>query len=181
MNDIDNELQQNGIVCDNVTLSRLVESYFDGLVRFAYCFVNDSAVAEDVVEDSFAVLVFKRKRFNGERLLRAYLYKVVRNKCLDYLRFNKRFVPLNDLENVLSCESAEESVSKNELYEQTYRALLSLPKKYKDVLTLVYLEGFSVAETTRILGKSFKQTYNLLARAKASLKQIMQNELKGIL
>lgn len=177
MNNNGSELYQNGIVCDNVTLSRLVENYFDVLVRFAYCFVCDSAVAEDVVEDSFAVLVFKRKRFNSEQLFRAYLYKVVRNKCLDYLRFNKRFVPLNDLENVLSCESVEAGVCKNELYGQTYRALQRLPENYKDVLTLVYLEGFSVAETTHIMGKSFKQVYNLLARSKKALKELMQNEL----
>lgn len=171
------DLYENRIICDNAALSRFVENYFDSLVRFAYCFVRDSAVAEDAVEDAFAVLVIKRKKFASEQALKAYLYKVTRSKCVDYLRFHKRFVPLCDLENVLSGESAETSVCRSEMYEQTYRALQKLPPNYRDVLTLVYLEGFSVAETTKILGKSFKQTYNLLARAKKELKQFIQNEL----
>ena len=43
-------------------------------------------------------------------------------------------------------------------------------------LHLVYFEGFAPAEAARILKKSAKQVYNLLSRARASLKTILTQE-----
>lgn len=161
---------------DNSDLNAVVEAYADGLVRFAYCYLHSSAAAEDVMEDTFAVLIVKRKKFPNNAALKAYLYKVARNKAVDYLRRNKRFAPLDDLENVLSCESAETSACRGETREQVYRSLQQMSVQYRDVLTLVYLEGFSVSETAGILGKSVKQTYNLIARAKAAFKERYRQE-----
>lgn len=48
---------------DESALEQLVKLYYDGLVRFAYCFVKSAAVAEDVVADAYATLIVKRKRF----------------------------------------------------------------------------------------------------------------------
>ena len=41
---------------------------------------------------------------------------------------------------------------------------------------LTYIEEFSIDQTATIVGKSIKQTYNLLARAKQALKQLLINE-----
>ena len=75
---------------DMNAVQELVEIYSDSLVRFAYCYVKDSAIAEDIMEDAFASLLAKRKRFQSGENLRAYLYKITRNKCIDYIRFRKR-------------------------------------------------------------------------------------------
>lgn len=162
---------------DNSDLSEIVELFADGLVRFAYCYLRDSAAAEDVMEETFAVLIVKRKKFSDNAALKSYLYKVARSKSIDYLRFHRRFTPLDDLENVFSCESAETAACKNETYEHVYRCLQQMPPQYRDVLSLVYLEQFSIAETSRILGKNAKQTYNLIARAKASFKEMFKREM----
>lgn len=163
---------------DDSALERLVKLYYDGLVRFAYCFVKDSAVSEDIVADAFATLIVKRKRFFQRASFKTYLYKIVRNKCLDCLRYHKRFVPLDDLVNVLSSNDVESSVEADEQKITLYKCLQELNAQYRYVLTLAYIDGFSVDETARITGKSVKQTYNLLARAKTSLKQLLIN--KGI-
>ena len=50
-------------------IEELVLAYGDSLVRFAYCYVKDSAAAEDIMEDAFASFLAKRKRFkNSENL-----------------------------------------------------------------------------------------------------------------
>lgn len=161
---------------DQSALTQLVEMYGDGLVRFAYCFVKDSMTAEDIAEDAFATLIFKRKRFSSRASFKTYLYKIARNKCLDYLRFNRRFVPLDDLSNVLSSSDVNGEAELTERNETLYKCLQDLPTQYRDVLLLVYIEGFSIEQTAAIKGKTIKQTYNLLARAKQSLKQLLINE-----
>lgn len=159
---------------DDAALEALVKQYFDGLVRFAYCIVRDSNVAEDVVSDAFASLIVRRKRFFGRAYFKTYLYKIVRNKSVDYLRFHRRFVPLEDLENTLCSQDVEGSIEQSERAELLYRCMQELPEQYRNALLLIYIEGFSVEQTAAIVGKSVKQIYNLLARAKQSLKELLK-------
>lgn len=174
--DIGAQLYTEYLNGDETALEQLVQTYGDGLVRFAYCFVKDSMTAEDIAEDTFATLIFKRKRFDGKATFRTYLYKIARNKCIDYLRFHRRFVPLDDIANVLAADNVGGTA---ELFERTatlYKCLQNLPLQYRDVLTLAYIDGFTTDETARIMGKNIKQIYNLLARAKQSLKTLLINE-----
>ena len=111
--------------------------------------------------------------------LRAYLYKAVRNKCVDYLRFRKKRVPLEDLDGELvasESENAETSLLRNENKKAVYQALQSLPSQYREVLYLTYYEDYEAEEIARILRKTKKQIYNLLHRAKLSLKNLLVKE-----
>lgn len=48
---------------DDDALELLVREYSDALVRYAYCFVQDWATAEDIMEETFIAIVLKPKRF----------------------------------------------------------------------------------------------------------------------
>lgn len=161
---------------DESALTQLVQTYGDGLVRFAYCFVKDAMTAEDIAEDTFATLIVKRKRFSPRASFKTYLYKIARNKCVDYLRFKRRFVPLDDLSNVLSASDVDTDVDLTERAKTLYKCMQCLPLQYRNVLTLTYIEEFSTEQTATIMGKTVKQIYNLLARAKVSLKELLINE-----
>lgn len=162
---------------DVSALEELLGEYGDALVRFAYCYVKDSFVAEDVVQDAFVSLLMRRKRFSARDNFRAYLYKTVRNKCLDHLRFHKRKVPLTDLENVLSDSvDTEREYALKERDKKLYACLQQLPPQYAQALYLVYFEGYKAEEASAVLGRTKKQTYNLLARGKAALKEKLLQE-----
>ena len=45
--------------------------------------------------------------------------------------------------------------------------------EYKDVLCLTYFDGFSVKEVCAVMQKTAKQVYNLLARAKLTLRKFL--------
>ena len=159
---------------DAEALEELVRSYGDPLVRFAYCFLNDSYAAEDVMEDTFAALIVKRKKFTEQAKFKTYLFQIARNKCIDVLRARKRIVYLDEnISNVLSGDPEADAVL-SDRNKTLYRCVQELPDKYREVVDLVYFEGFSAAETATILHMSRKQVYNLLARAKANLKEILR-------
>ena len=161
---------------DTSAVEELVLLYGDGLVRFAYCYVKDSVIAEDIMEDAFASLLSRRKRFQSGENLRAYLYKITRNKCIDHLRFSKRHVALYDYENVLVSGDFFEKVTERARNRTLYKCINELSPQYAEVLYLVYIEEYSIEETCKLLKKSKKQIYNLLARAKTSLKQRLEKE-----
>lgn len=161
---------------DERGLEELVTEYGDALVRFAYCIARDFAAAEDIVQDAFATLMFKRKRFSNDDNFRAYLYKMVRNKGIDYLRVQSKTASLNDLQNVLVGNNFETDILLREQNATLYCCMQRLSPQYAQVLYLVYLEGCKIEQAAKIMQKNKKQAYNLLARAKASLKELLRRE-----
>ncbi len=157
---------------DDRALEELVSVYSDRLVRYACRLTNDPAAAEDIAEDAFVVLLFKKRSFENDTALLAFLFRIVRNKCYDHLRFRKRFVPLDDrLPSDISA-SLETRARDKILFD----ALAAIHGPYRDALYLVYLEGFSVEECAHILKRTKKQVYNLLARGKTALKEQLEKE-----
>lgn len=161
---------------DENALVDLIRTYSDALVRFAYSYVKDSAAAEDVAGECFALLMVKKKHFSSEEAMRSYLYKTARSRCVDYLRRHKNEVPLEDVENVLSFGSTEESYLRQYRDEKLYLCMQALPVQYREVLQLIHLSGFSMEETCKIMGKNRKQVYNLHNRAKIALKNLLEQE-----
>ncbi|MBQ8040874.1 MAG: RNA polymerase sigma factor [Lachnospiraceae bacterium] len=157
-------------------LEDLVRKYSDTLTRYAYCYVGDADLAEDVMEETFATLLVRHKHFDDEAHLQAYLYKVARNKSIDMLRKRKREVALSDVEEVLCGSDAESNVIKDNLNQQIYICMQQLPAQYKEVLYLSYFEDFSNDEVCSLMKKSKKQVYNLLSRARVALKEIFIKE-----
>ena len=157
-------------------LEELITTYSDELVRFAFGYVKSEAAAEDVVSDVFATLFMKARRFHEEDQLRAFLYKMTRNRAVDYLRRHRRELPLEDAEGVLSVSNAEDRLLNKERDEALHRCLARLPAQYREVLELTWFEEFSNEQVASILGKSAKQVYNLRARAKETLKNMLEQE-----
>ena len=169
------ELYNKYLRGDNDALEQLVIGYGDGLIGYAYCFLHDFAAAEDVMEDTFATLIVKRKKFVSRSPFEAYLFRIARNKCLDRLRKAKRETRLDGVE-LAATANIEDDALKVVRDEKVYKAMLTLPRDYRTVLYLMYYQGFTVDEIAAALGKNKKQVYNLLSRAKAALKQLLIKE-----
>lgn len=119
---------------EKAVLEAQIVTYSDALVRFAYSYVKNASVAEEVMEDSFAALFVSGKLLREESYLRAYLYKIARNKCVDYLRHHRKTIPLEDLENVLSVPGADAQLWKRERDKKIYMCMQKLPEQYREVL-----------------------------------------------
>ena len=151
--------------------------YGDALVRYAYCYLKNVDEAEDAVQDAFVSVLLRRKRFSACDNFRAYLYKTVRNKCLDKLRAKNREVPIDSVESVLTSSSdAEREYALKERDKRLYTYLQALPSQYSETLYLIYVEGYTIERACKVLGKTKKQTYNLLARAKTALRERLEKE-----
>ena len=161
---------------DKGALEQLVIMHGDALTRFAYCIVRNDAAAEDVMADTFATLIVRRKKFREGAKFRTWLYTVARNRAIDYVRKYGRQRTLSGLENVLVGMNGEDALLARQRNETLYICLQQLPEQYKEVLYLNYFDGFSVKEICHILKKNEKQVYNLLSRARSTLKEILVKE-----
>lgn len=153
-----------------------VRSYADALVRYAFSIVGSSAAAEDIMEDTFALLYVKGGDFLSEGHLRAWLYKVAHGKAVDYLRKHRREVPLQDVEQVLYGGSLEQELIRQQRDEVLYICLQKLPPQYREVLQLHYFDGFAPAQIAAITAIGIKQVYNRLSRGRNALKDLLIKE-----
>lgn len=165
---------------DQEAFGNIVMAYFDHLVFFLNRYVQDPAAAEDLALDVFAALVASPKRYNFRSSLKTYLFMMGRCRALDYIKHRDklRMEPLSQAAHVPSSElSPEELLLADDRKRALNRALEQLDTEMRLVVHLVYFENLSCEDAARVLKKNRKQAYNLLYRAKTTLRGMLQEEV----
>ena len=162
---------------DQKALEVLFNKYKEGLVLFIYGFVRNADVAEELMMDTFAILVSGVARYKETEnaQFKTWLFAVAKNQAFLYLRKSKIwFVSLDKdfMENVVADESFQpiEMLLKSKRDSQLYQLLKSIDAGYRQAIYLQYFENMKPEQISQIIKKNIKQTYNLLARGKEALR-----------
>lgn len=112
---------------------KLFESYYAPLNVFAVSFVADKDEAEDIVQEVFVTIWEKELTFDNETAFKTYLYRSVRNRCMNHIRNTK--LKEDNMVNIKPDIDFEPSVInriiKEEVYRQLRGAVEELPPKCK--------------------------------------------------
>lgn len=127
--------------------------YFNELYRFAYHYIL-SDDAEDIVQEVFFKIYNNSSILSGILNRRAFMYKMVKNGCIDYLKHLDVQNQHQDqiVDSLLNSIDYDEE-SDNELNEKIANCLLSLPEKQRTIIEL-RLEGKDYNEISEILNIS---------------------------
>ncbi len=164
---------------DDKGLAEIVRDYKDGLILYLNGFVSNISVAEELMEETFFKLITKKPRFSAKYSFKTWLYTVGRNVAIDYIRHNSKQsdVSMDDVENYLRDEyDLERMYIVEERKIAVHRALKKLRPEYRQVIWLIYFEGFSNADAAAVMKKSARQMKNLVYRAKSALKSELDKE-----
>ena len=163
---------------DDAAMGELVREYMDGLVIFLNSFTNNLSEAEELMEETFFRLAYKKPRYNGKSSFKTWLYSIARNLAIDSLRKRKGYktVSFDECTELTSNIDIEEAYLNEERNAAIHKAISNLKDEYRQVVHLIYLEGFSNAETAVIMKKSNRQITNLLYQAKKALKTELEKE-----
>lgn len=133
--------------------------------------------AEDMLQEGFIQIFRDLYQFRPCRPLAAWMYRVMANACLQYLRRYKRLEPLGAYP-----EEEEESECDSEREKEEVESLLSfvqrLPDGQRAVFNLFVIEGYAHAEIAGILGISESGSKSQLSRARAALRKMMLQKEK---
>jgi RNA polymerase sigma-70 factor (ECF subfamily) len=153
-------------------VEELLRRFHDPLLRYGGSYLNDAALAEDVVQQVFAKLAEGEGTPDGA--LKPWLYRVVRNRCLDILRRQKRS-PTHNKRLRTGFDAARRTAGPGtRMARDERRALIReiierMPEDYRGVLMLKYFEGFTRAEIAESLGVSEAAVKGRIVRASEHL------------
>lgn len=132
-----------------------------------------------MTEETFVKLVVKKPRFSEKCSFKTWLYTIGRNIALDYIRANSRIsdVPIDEYHHMSNDEDDfEKSYIREEQRIIVHKALAKLKSEYRQVLYLIYFEGFDNKQAATVMKKSKRQIENLIYQAKRSLKSELLKE-----
>ena len=163
---------------DDSGMVELVREYKDGLMLYINSFTNDIYLAEDCVQETFIKLATKTPKFNGRSSFKTWLFTIGRNTALSLLK--SRYRHTSETLDEMKCYPAETDLEQECLVEEQkaalYKAIRKIRSDYRQVLILVYIEGFTSDETCKIMNKTKKQVDNLLYNARKALRSELEKE-----
>lgn len=155
----------------------LVNEYCDGLILYINGIVGDPGFAEELADDTFLKLAVKKPAFKGRSSFKTWLYSIGRNAALDGLRKKRPAdVDIDEQRDAVDEKELEAEYIKTEQNRMLYDAMNKLKPEYKEILWLMYFEGMSADEISRVLGKSKNNVNVTVLRARNSLKEILDKE-----
>jgi RNA polymerase sigma-70 factor (ECF subfamily) len=147
---------------------------YKGLVaKVAIPMVGNKYDADDIGQETFIRFYKSMKQFKGDSQLGTYLARIAINLSLNEIkkRSNHRMLSTNDAKNSeIPLTNTEKSIDNTELVNN---ALGALDVKYRSIIILRHIQGFSTKETANILELPLGTVLSRLSRGQEKLKKII--------
>mgnify|MGYP000698770651 FL=1 len=147
-----------------IDIDKIFKCYYRPLCLYALHYVHNTDISEDIVQDSFFSLW---ERINSVEIenVKAYLYKTVRNRSLDYLKENSIYetnLSPFDLEDILTDEEAEE---RSLAEARMWTIIDTLSERCREVFLLNKRDGMKYKEIADRLHISVNTVDNHISKA----------------
>lgn len=153
-------------------LMRMMDAYGGMLTALCSALLKDSHLAQDVVQETFLRAWRKMDDLRGGKMSeKAWLCRIAINRCRDHQR--TRWMRMVDKQADPQppqhwCSPPDETAA------DVMEALGKLKPKYREVLTLHYLENMSAEEIGQSVGLSASAVYRRLKKSKNQLKHLLE-------
>ena len=165
----------------------IIEDYQTPGYNLAWRLLNDWALAEDALQDSFVAGYRAFHQYRGENL-RAWIMRIIANTCRDMLRYRRArpTAPLNpwprdDDDSDFSVAdlpaataSPEQFAERAELRRAITAGLASLPEERRLAIILVDIQGLSYQEAAQVSGCSLGTVKSRISRGRRQLRDFLR-------
>lgn len=161
---------------------RLYDHYSDTVYRYIYYRVGSKATAEDLTSETFLRALRRIGTFTWQgRDFGAWLVTIARNLVADHFKSSRFRLEVTTGEMLDANEverSPEDSVLESLSNEALLTAVRKLNPQQQECVTLRFLQGLSVAETARIMGKNEGAIKTLQYRAVRTLARLLPEDAR---
>ncbi len=160
-------------------LSHYIQAYSSTLGYYAFRLVHRKETAEEIVSDSFYKLWEARDKIESNDHLKAFLYTVTRNACLNHLEADRKVVQYEAEPNTAIPTPEPDPLSgilHAELMGLIYAEIDNLPAQQGEIFRLSYLDGLTNDEIAQRLGTSLNNIYVALSTARKTLQRVFRDK-----
>lgn len=153
-------------------LERIYHLYQDAMLRLARRILGQAQDAEDAVQSAFVSIAAHLDHLSApeDPRTRGYVMVITERKSIDLLRERRRrsYVPLEE-------EEPRVEFPAREGHDLAW-CLTQLPPRYREILLLRYVYGYSLRECGTLMDLSYDSVGKLAQRAKARLEALCRQE-----
>ncbi|KQC01642.1 RNA polymerase sigma-70 factor [Pedobacter sp. Hv1] len=152
---------------DSKQFELLYNQLYSSLQQYAVYYVHDEEAAKSIINDLFVQLWFKPQEIQN---IKGYLYRSVKNACLNYLSQHQKnpisYVEQDDLTELSDLMTVQEDDDSETAHLVFLKHTISLlPQKRQLVFKMHRLAGFSYAEIADLMQISPRTVEDHLAKA----------------
>ena len=145
----------------------------------AYRYVNDFAIAEDILQEAFIKVFVNLKTFDNSGSFEGWLRRVVVNSSINYFHsLKKQSENISDLgyllENDLNDEGDDEEYDYS--MEELVDSISMLPEGYKMLFNMYVVDNFTHKEIAAALNITEGTSKSQLSKAREYLKRILEKQ-----
>ena len=132
---------------------------------------SDKNLADEALQEFWIKIINKADSFKHDSKVLTWAYQIVNNTYLDLIRReSKRSYLYDDISNLDESEAQKSSFAEQSTNEITIKtALLKIPKDQAEAVALVWLDGYSIEDSAKILGIPANTVKSRISRGKAAL------------
>lgn len=157
---------------DEEAFKLLFDDFYRSLCVFAYKYLRDKSEAENIAQEAFIKFWHKREKFDSIYKIKSFLYVVIHNDCLNYLRNKKETV--KDIALFESKQDYCNSIISEESLRIFYQAVEKLPAQSRNVIQFS-LDGLSNKEIAVEMSISENTVRSLKQTAYKKLKEALKD------
>ena len=163
--------------------SQLVDRYKHMVYTAAIRMVKVREDAEEIAQDTFLSAYKTLPSFRGDCLFSTWLYRVAYNKCLDHLKKNKRKIDtrgqdISEAFDIGYLDKKMHNLEQQDRIQMIKEAIDKLPEDMGFIITLFYLEEYSLKEISVITRQSVNTLKVKLYRSRKRLMTLLINTLE---
>jgi RNA polymerase sigma-70 factor (ECF subfamily) len=134
---------------DEEAFRRLYDATHKSIYFFVHRILKDRQMAEDVVMETYLAVWKGAGNFKGQSKVLTWIFGIARNLALNALKKKRQDYPLDDFHHLATDGGMDSSGSDRR--EVIAKALLQVSVKHREVLDLVFYQGFNYEEIASIL------------------------------
>ncbi len=186
----DGTLVQQTLAGNQQAFETLVHRYNNALFNFICHYLGDYDLACDILQQVFLQLYISMSTLRTGEPLKAWLFQVARNRCLDELR-RKRSIHFSELEASNDDEELsplaimpdtqplpDEIAERHDLQQALRTAIDALPPKFRSVILLRYAGQLSFSEIGKTLKMPEATAKTYFQRARPLLRTTLEERWK---
>jgi RNA polymerase sigma-70 factor (ECF subfamily) len=175
----DDYLVKASIEGDKAAFGEIVARYQKMVARTVKGMLGDTVFSEDLGQEVFIKLFYSLPDFRGDAKLSTYIQRIAVNLTLNEIKRRKRFLSMftqTGEDGVHEYDVADsDDEDRKDARELVGKALRAMEPKFRIILTMRMLQGYSTKETAEILELPLGTVLSRLARAQDQMRKILKN------